>query len=228
MRFAAKMLCIAICVLIPLFAFCPAFAATPESGVSARYERVFGAQDFKVGQDGLKYEMPESGMLKVMPRLQDSYVFTRFNLPDDVFLRKEWIVTAIVYNSESPATGVGLWNGDKGHAFYVFPDGSSRFQYFDGNKVTWTSEVRVVNFAYPARISLERDPNGNLVARVNGVIVAVRIFEVDLKKPKLTPVTAVSFVTHSTPKKAGASAYFEKLEVSAWGTTDLLDITKKE
>lgn len=227
MRFTAKIFLTVSCALLLLFVTGTVFAAVPESETSARYEHVFGEKDFKLGQDGLKYEMPESGMFKIMPRLQDSYVFTRFNLPDEVFSRKEWIVTAVVYNSESPAAGVGFWNGDKGYAFYVFPDGNSRFQYFEGNKAAWSSEGKVVNFAYPARISLERDPNGNFLARVNGIVVAARIFEADLKKPKLTPVTAVSFVTHSTPKKAGAAAYFEKLEVTAWGTADLLDITKK-
>ncbi len=217
-----------ICVLISLSVAGPALAASVDASTSARYDQVFDAKSFKLGQDALKYEMPESGMFKIMPRLSDSYVFTRFDLPEDVQLRKEWSVTATVYNSESPAAGVGLWNGDKGYAFYVFPDGRGRFQYFEGNKTTWTSDVKVINFSYPARITLERDPNGNFIARVNGVIVAVRIFEVDLKKPKLTPITAASFVTHSTPKRSGAPAYFEKLEVSAWGAADLMDSLKTE
>lgn len=228
---SAKTFFVAVCtcVLVSLTIACPVFAAINAApGTTARYEHVFDAKDFKIGQDALKYEMPESGMFKIMPRLLDSYVFTRFDLAEDVQLRKEWAVTATVYNSESPAAGVGLWNGDKGHAFYVFPDGGGRFQYFEGNKTTWTSDVKVINFSYPARIALERDPNGNFIARVNGVVVAVRIFEVDLKKPKLSPITAVSFVTHSTPKRAGAPAYFEKLEVSAWGVADLTDSLKTE
>lgn len=228
MRVAAKILFTALCFLMPLCTPVPAFAAVAEQPEPERYRRVFGAEDFKIGQDALKYERPDSGMFKIMPRLQDSAVFTRFNIPDETALCKEWLVSATVYSSESPAAGVGLWNGDKGYVFYVFPNGRSRFEYREGNNTTWVSEAAVSGFAFPSKISIERDAGGSVIARVNGVIVSARVLEVNLKKAKPEAITAVSFVTRSTPDKSGAAAYFEKLEVTARGTFGLMDISGKK
>lgn len=215
-------------ILSSLFVTPHVFAATVSPDSSARYEQLFDQKNFKLGQDGVKFELPESGMLKVMPRLSDTAVFTRFDLPQEAQLYKEWIATASVYTSESPASGVGLWNGDKGHVFYVYPDGSGRLEYLEGIKTEWDTAVKLKNFTYPAQISIERDAGGNIVARVNDIIVAARIFEVDLKKPKLPVVTAVSFVTHSTTKRADAAVWFESLKVRSWGAADPLDSLKNE
>lgn len=230
MRVSAKTVFVAVsaCVLMSFFIAGAAFAASVSPESSGRYEHLFDAKSFKIGQDALKYEMPEGNMFKIMPRLLDSAVFTRFDLPEAAQSYKEWVVTATVYTSESPAAGVGLWNGDKGHIFYVYPDGGGRLEYLEGTKAVWNAQVKLKNFTYPAKLSIERDPGGNILARVNGIIVATRLFDVDLKKPKLTGITSVSFVTHSTTKRAGAGAWFESLGVLAWGEGDPLDNLKSE
>lgn len=213
------------CALASPFHAVPACAADASGG--DRFERTFDASGFRIGQDALKYELSEGGMFKIMPRLANSVVFTRFDVQDGARSFKEWIVTASVYNSESPASGVALWSGDNGHVFCVFPDGGARLQYYEGTKVTWSMESSVKNFSYPAKISIERDPGGSILARVNGVIVGARLFAVDLAKQNLPDITAVSFATRSTKNRAGSPAWYESLNVVASGEVDLLDRLKK-
>jgi hypothetical protein len=207
--------------------FAGASLASDAGGPPARFERSFGAGDFKTTQDALKYEIPENGRCKVIPRSRNGVVWTRFALPEDSWKYKEWSVTASVNSSEGSGAGVGMWNDDEGCTLTIFPDGRGVMQYYEGRRATWSAEVRVANFAYPARISLERDINGSVIGRVNTAIVAVKLEPADLKKTELPPVKSVSFSTHA-PAAAGRGAVYDGIDVRAWGlgrTRDLFGET---
>ena len=129
----------------------------------------------------------------------------------------QWEVTAVVADSDSTGAGVGLWSGDNGYVFYLFPQGDGFFRYVEGKKAIWTAEIRTWNFSYPVRMTIVRDPNGSVIAKVNDIIVASRLFNADLAAPAPDKVTSVSFVTISSAKSAGHPVFYESLEARAWG-----------
>jgi hypothetical protein len=197
------------------------FAAEPANAAEERFKRSFGTGDFKVNRDALKHETPENGMYKVTPRVGNAVVWTRFALPEDAWRFKEWIATAVVNSSEGSGTGVGLWSGENCCVLFMYPDGRGVMRYYEGKKTVWGTEVKTANFSYPARISLFRDSNGSMLGMINGAVVASRLLAVDLKKTNIPKVTAVSFATFSRAKPEKASVLYERLDVEAWGLSDL-------
>jgi hypothetical protein len=196
-------------------------AAEAGGAGAERFERSFGIGDFKVNQDALKYETPENGMYKITPRAGGAVVWTSFALPESAWRFKEWTVTAVVNSSERSGAGVGLWSGENCYALFLYPDGRGVMRYYEGKKAIWGTEVRVANFAYPVRVSLSRDANGSMLGLVNGAVVATRLFAADLKRTNIPAVTSVSFATLSQAKPENASVLYEKLDVEAWGLSDL-------
>ena len=181
------------------------------------WQQKFAAADFKFSQNALMYEIPEGGMFKVTPRLKDFHVATHFQIPSDASSLPQWEVTATVIGSDSHAAGVALWYGDKGWTLYIFPNGNGFLRYFEGKKATWTADVTTRNFTYPARLTILRDPNGSILAKINDVIVAIKHYGSDLAADAPEKVTSVSFFTHSTKKGSGTPAVYESLEARAWG-----------
>lgn len=197
-------------LLLVLFSSC-VFAASDE------YVKKYGAQNFTINQDALKYEIPERGLYKVIPRLKDSAVWTQFAVPEKTGATfKEWQIEAVVKDSDGAGAGVAIWFSDRGYAFYLFPDGGGYLRCFEGKKATWSSEVRVRNFAYPARLALYLDPNGSVIAKLDDKVCATCLFEVDLNKSAQEDVTSASFVTHSEKNRSGLAAYFESMEIRGW------------
>jgi hypothetical protein len=208
-----------------LFAACLLFAAVflPSAGRAAEpqagYSRTFGAADFRTNQDALKYEIPENGRYKIIPRSTNSTVATQFQLPEDAWRYREWVVTANVSSSEMAGAGVSVWNDEGGCALLIFPDGSGFMRYYAGRDAAWTAEIKIANFSYPARISLARDANGSMLGRVNDIIVAARIVPLDLKNMKPSLIKSVAFSTSSTAGRGKSAAFYESLDVQAWGLT---------
>lgn len=211
---------VSACVLCVLLFGTALFAAEPPVQAD-RYEKVFGIRDFRMNQDGLRYEMPENGACKILPRLKNTAVWTHFQVPSKERARSEWNVKAVVRRSEGSAAGVGVWMGDKGYSFYLYPDGRGSLQYYEGRKSVWRSSVEIKNFTYPANLSLRRDANGSIIAEVDDMVATTKLFAIDVKEPRLNDVTSVSFSTHSPASmsgQSGAAVFYERLEVKAWGT----------
>jgi hypothetical protein len=195
--------------------------ASDVPGAQERFELSFGQGDFRVTQDAVRYELPENGMYKIIPRSRNSMVWTQFPLPENASRYKEWTVTANVNSSEGAGAGVGVWYDDGGYMLLFFPDGRGLMRYYEGKSVGWSSEIKVANFAFPAKVSITRDVNGSMIGRVNEAIVAVRLVGVDLKKTKLPMVKSVSFATLSQGQSGTGSATYERLDVQAWGQNEI-------
>ena len=185
-----------------------------------RYKRDFVFRDFRTNQDGMKYEIPENGAYKIMPRLKNTAVWTHFQIPTAEQPKIEWSAKAVVRSSEGSAAGVGLWMGNNGYCFYLYPDGKGSLQYYEGKKSVWRASVEIKNFRYPASLGLRRDANGSILAEVDGMVAATRLLAIDVKEPKLSNVSSVSFATHSLaamPARGNAAVAYERLEVEGWG-----------
>ncbi|MDR3321794.1 MAG: hypothetical protein LBS93_05035 [Synergistaceae bacterium] len=205
---------LAVCFLLAaLFPPAPARAAEPQGG----YSRSFGTADFRTNQDALKYEIPENGRYKIIPRSRNSTVSTRFPIPDNAWGYREWIVTAKVSSAEGAGAGVEVRNDEGGYALLLFPDGSGSMRYYAGKSAVWAAEIKVAGFSLPARISLTRDVNGSMLGKVNDVIVAARILPLDLKNIDPPPIKSVAFCTSSPAGRGSAEAVYEGLDVQAWG-----------
>lgn len=212
-----------ICFSCVLFAFLllPLCVSANDVAVpQPRFEHTYTMSDFRANRDAVKYEIPENGIYKIVPRTKNTGLWTHFLLPDAARNYAEWAVTANVRASEGPAVGVGLWNGDDGYALFVFPDGNGFFNCYEKKKPVWTDAFVVANLAFPARVTIERDANGSMMARINGTVVSARLLDVDYKKPKATGVTSVSFATHSQKTVAGYPALYESLYVQGWGARE--------
>lgn len=196
-------------------------AADSAAVTAERFQRSLGANDFRLNQDALKYEVPENGAYKIIPRRKNSEVWTNFPVPSETRSYLEWIVTAIVRASDGPAAGVALWGENDGFSLCVYPDGRGLLRRHEGKKAVWTKEFTVQNFAYPANLTIWRDANGSVVAKVDEAVVAAHLLDVDAQKPKTTEVISVSFATRAAGSKSGASASYERLDVEGWGTRDL-------
>ena len=211
--------CLAIVTAL-LSSFPHAAFAADAPGQPERYKRSFVFKDFRMNQDAVRYEVPENGAYKIMPRLKNIAVWTNFQVPTADQAKLEWSVNAVVRSSEGSAAGVGLWMGDNGYCFYLYPDGKGSLQHYEGKKSVWRSNVEIKNFRYPASVRLRRDANGSILAEVDGMVAAVRLLAIDIKEPKLSNVTSVSFATHSPaslPARGSAAAIYERLEVEGWG-----------
>jgi hypothetical protein len=218
---ASRCFAVILAVIVCFSARGTCFSAEPSGAPEERFERSFGTSDFKVNQDALKYETPENGMYKVTPRVGNAVVWTRFALPESAWRFKEWTATAVVNSAERSGAGVGLWSGENCYVLFIYPSGQGVMRYYEGKKTTWGAEVKIANFAYPARVSLRRDSNGSMLGMVNEAVVATRLFAADLKRANIPTVTAVSFATFSQAKPDNASVLYEKLDVEARGLSDL-------
>ncbi len=213
--------------VVALAALCAgrAVAAVPENAQQDTYRYTFGQNDFRVNQDGKKYQVPENGAYKVVPRIAEIPVWTYFQIPEAEQMRKVWIATATVRSSDGPAGGVGIGDAKSEYAFCVYPDGSGSLSHYAGRRRTWAQNVHIQNFSYPALLTLWRDENGNVIAMVNGTVVATRLFEIDMKKPKAEKVTHAFFATHA-PTRAGTAIYYESLHLEGKGTRAALESTE--
>ncbi|MDL2264555.1 hypothetical protein LJC31_07880 [Synergistaceae bacterium OttesenSCG-928-I11] len=209
-----------------LFSSSCLFAADTAEVPAERFKHSFDAKNFKLNQDGMKYEVPENAAYKIIPRLKNTEIWTNFPVPSEAKSYLEWVVTAIVRGSDGPGAGVALWGESDGFALYVYPDGRGLLRQYEGKKPVWTKEFSVKNFAYPANLTIWRDANGSIVAKVDGIVVATKLLDVDVRKPQTTEVTSVSFATRATGGKSGASASYEKLDVEGWGTRDTSHLFK--
>jgi hypothetical protein len=212
-----KSCCLVIVIAVISLGAYPGLAGAAPAGGPDRFERVFGIGDFKVTQDAAKYEIPENGMYKIMPRSKNTAVWTQFPLPESAWRYREWLVTASVNSSEGAGAGVGAWGDEGGYALMLFPDGRGTMRYYEGRKATWSVDFKAANFAFPAKVSLSRDSNGSVIGRVNDVAAAVRLIPVDLKKTVLPMVKSVSFATLSSASSDRSGAVYESLGVQAWG-----------
>jgi hypothetical protein len=184
---------------------------------SGEYSHTFGAADYKMNRDGVKEEIPVNGTCRITPRLPDMGVLTHFQVPEGEQTLAEWSVTASVLSSDGPAAGVALWSGGSGCVLSFYPDGRGYLRGYKGREVSWSQDISVRGFSFPADITLERDANGSVLGRVNGIIAAARVLDVNLKKPSGDRVTTVSFATRSTKERPGAAATYGTLEVNGWG-----------
>lgn len=217
---------IVLFVPLLLFAFVSAAGAADAPSASERYVRSYSIRDFKLNQDSLKYEVPENAAYRITPRLKKTEVLTSFGVPQESQGYLEWVATAIVRGSDGPAAGIGLWGAGDGYVLYLFPDGSGAMRQYQDKKSVWSKEIKIANFAYPANLTLWRDANGSVIAKVDGVVVAARLFDVDVKAPKTPKITSVSFVTRSS-EKVGGSVFYEKLDIEAWGTKGIANLFKE-
>jgi hypothetical protein len=206
---------------IVLFASSCLFAADATAPQDERFKRSFDIKDFRLNQDGMKYEVPENAAYRIIPRLKNTEIWSGFPVPSEAKSYLEWVVTAIVRGSDGPAAGVALWGESDGFALYVYPDGKGVLRQYENRKSVWTKEFSIENFAFPANLTIWRDANGSVIAKVDGVVVAMKLLDVDVSKPKTTEVTSVSFATRATAGKTGVSATYEKLDVEGWGTRDV-------
>ncbi|MDR1885376.1 MAG: hypothetical protein LBQ56_03815 [Synergistaceae bacterium] len=207
-----KFLCLAAAVAAAV-ASCAGEARSAEE----RYRSVFTARDFGMNRDAVKNEIPENGAYRISSRVPNADIWTSFAIPDEEQTYAEWVVTARVRGSEGPASGVGLRSEEGSYALCAYPDGVGQLAYFvDGRKSEWTSDFKIKNFAYPVNMSLWRDANGSVIARVNGVVVAARLAEPDLKGKRPGRVVSVFFATRSKDG-SGASAIYETIAVEGWG-----------
>jgi hypothetical protein len=212
-RFKAALL---ISLAALLLASGAAFAAASDVPGNGRFTHSFGPESFAVTRDAVKLEAPQDGMFKVAPRNRNNVVWTRFQLPDTAWRHREWSVTALVNSSSSAGGGVGAWYDDGGYVLLLFPDGQGFMRYYEGKSVAWSAEVKVANFAWPARLSLARDVNGSIIGRVNDAVIGARLVPVDLKRRALPMVKSVSFVTQATSGSGSGYALYERLDVEAW------------
>ncbi|MDR1916587.1 MAG: hypothetical protein LBQ58_08445 [Synergistaceae bacterium] len=195
----------------------PVFAAqTTQTPGDDRYTHVFGTADFMMNRDGVKEEIPVNGHYRITPRLPDLGVLTHFQVPERAQAHSKWSVTASVMASEGPAAGVAIWSGSKGYVLSFYPDGRGYMRMYQGRSISWNQDIDVRGFILPADITLDRDANGSVLGKVNGVIVAARLLDVNLKSPVKDKITTVSFATHSTKEKPGVSATYGTLHVEGW------------
>jgi hypothetical protein len=206
---------------ILLFTSSCLFAADAAAPQSEQFKRSFGIKDFRLNQDGMKFEVPENAAYRISPRLRNTEVWSGFPVPSEAKSYIEWIVTATVRGSDGPAAGVALWGESDGFALYVYPDGKGLLRQYENRKAVWTKEFSIENFAFPADLSIWRDANGSVIAKVDGIVVALKLLDADMRKPKTTDVTSVSFATRATGGKTGGAAVYEKLDVEGWGTRDV-------
>ncbi|MDR1965846.1 MAG: hypothetical protein LBQ36_03985 [Synergistaceae bacterium] len=179
------------------------------------FDHTFGPSSFKMNRDAVKEETVENGLFKVVPRLTGSTVFSRFALPEYGQGRFEWTATASVSGSRGSAAGVGLWNADDGYVFCVYPDGSSFLRRYERNSVSWSQAAKISGFSFPANLTIWIDANGSVLAMTNGVVVAAKLADIDLKKKASERMTSASFVTASPPGNAAMSAHYRSLRVRA-------------
>lgn len=215
------------CLLIALTAPHSGFSATTPGAMAEqpeKYVHAFTTKDFKLNQDGLKYEVPENGAYRIVPRLKSSEIWTHFPIADEHSSYLEWRVTSVVRAAENPAAGVAIWGETTGYALYVFPDGKGYLRQYENRKSVWTANFTVTNFSYPANLTLWRDANGSIIAMVDGTVVAVKLFPVDVKTPATEKIASVSFATCSTASKTGSPVFYEKLDVEAWGKKAVVDL----
>jgi hypothetical protein len=206
---------------IVLFVSSCLFAADTTAPQDERFKRSFGAKDFRLNQDSMKYEVPENAAYRIIPRLKNTDVWSGFPVPSEAKSYIEWVVTAVVRGSDGPAAGVALWGESDGFALCVYPDGKGFLRQYENKKAVWTKEFSIENFAFPANLTIWRDANGSVIAKVDGVVIAMKLLDVDTRRPKTTDVTSVSFATRATGGKTGGAATYEKLDVEGWGTRDV-------
>lgn len=193
----------------------PAAAAQAPGGDV--YAHTFGAADYRMNRDGVREETPVNETYRITPRLPNSNILTHFQVPSDKQSFPEWSVTASVLSSEGPAAGVALWSGTNGYVLSFYPDGRGYLRGYKGRDVSWSQDISLKSFAYPASITLERDANGSVLGKVNGIIVAAHVLDVNLKRTSGDRVTTVSFATRSTKENPGGSATYGALGVRGWG-----------
>jgi hypothetical protein len=196
-----------------------AFSADGQNVSAGRYRGVYTAKDFRMNRDAVKSEIPENDAYRIVPRVANADIWTAFPIPDDEQSYAEWVVTARLKGSSGPATGVGMQTEKGEYVVCVYPDGRGTLGFFEGKRAGWTSDFTMKNFAYPANISLWRDINGSVIARVNGAVVAVRLFAVDLAGLRHDRVTSVFFATRSRGG-SGEYALYEAIAVEGWGAKD--------
>jgi hypothetical protein len=185
---------------------------------SAGVEYTFGASDFMLNRDAVKEEARDNELCRVTPRLANSMVFSHFALPEGEQGRVEWTVTASVAESKGSAAGVGLWSADNGYVLCAYPDGSCFLRSYEGKKISWSQDVKVIGFEYPADLTIQVDVNGSVLGKVDNVIVAAMVVvSADLKKKSSPQMTSVSFVTNSPNDRAGAPVYYKSLSARASG-----------
>ncbi|GHV28689.1 hypothetical protein FACS1894167_06420 [Synergistales bacterium] len=185
------------------------------------FERSFAGGDFMTNRDATKYEQPENGLYRITPRAKNISLWTRFALPDEVSRYKDWTVTASVNSAEGTGAGAAIIYGDNSYVLLIFPDGRGSLKYYEGKKETWKADFSVRNFAFPVRLSISRDANGSVIGSVNGIFATSLISEPDLKKTGLPAVTGAAFFTQSPGNTSGSGALYERLDVTARGSSQL-------
>lgn len=190
------------------------------------YGKVYGAGDFKMNQDGSKLEVPTEGGYMVTPRMKRSEVWTRFEVPADARQLLEWIVTASAVASTGASPGVALIGDEVAYSLSIAADGKGALRRYEEKKVAWSGEFAIENFSYPAELTIHRDKNGSVEARVNGVILALDLRPYAVGRPNAPAITHVAFATAS-PTGTGSATY-EKLNVSANGKIDIEDLFKTD
>lgn len=183
------------------------------------YERVYDSRDFKLNQDSIKYEVPENGAYKIIPRMKNADVWTRFVVPDDASKLADWSATAIVLGVDGASAGIAYFGDTAAAVLTVAPGGAGVLREISGRKTVWKQEFKIENFAYPANLTLRRDGNGSFIAEVDGRYVAARLMPVAVGEMKAWPVRSVSFATRTDGERKNAYVSYERLEVKADGAS---------
>lgn len=211
---------LALCAL--LFCSAPASSADGEANADS-WSAIIDRRNFVHNQDSIKYELPENSGYRIIPRLKNTEVWTRYAVAAAAGDLLEWDVTTSVISSDGPAAGVALWGDDDGYALYLFPDGRGSFKQHAGKKAVWTNDFTVQNFSYPADLTIHRDKNGSMIASVNGSVVAIRLLEYDVSAPKSTPVREVSFATVTPTPERKAGVLYDRIVIKAGGTRPIAE-----
>lgn len=196
-----------------IFALCGSAGAA-----EVTYRAEHDASNFHYNQDSIRYEAPDSGAFRISPRLKNTDVWTRFEVPSDQAKLTEWRATAQIRGSDGPAAGVALVGPEASISLVLFPDGHGSLRIHEGRKISRDVPFNIAGLTFPATATIWRDFNGSAIAVVNDAIVASILNETDFSSPKLFDVSAAAFVTISDRSSSDrASAFYDKLTIEAGG-----------
>ena len=209
-------------ILILFFVLLAAGASWANGTVAplAEFRKVFTQNDFYTNLDAQRFKVREGDLYKVTVRMPGAEVTGRYPIPAEHQQYAFWSATAKIAGLDTASGGVGLWGENSGLLFHVTPDGLATLSGVTGREVRWTQRAQILNFSLPADVTIERDPAGGVLAKVNGIHVLARITSPDLGDLPLEKMVDVGFVTRSPKNAAQSSAHYKELTVRGWSSAE--------
>ena len=186
----------------------------------AEFRKTFTQNDFYTNLDAQRYEVREGDLYKVTVRLPGAEVTGRYPIPAEHQPYSFWSATVKIADLDTASGGVGLWGEKGGLLFHVTPSGLATLSGVLGREVKWTQRAQVLNFSLPAELTVERDPAGGVLAKINGIYVLSRITSPDLSSLPLEKVVDVGFVSRSPKDVVESSVRYKELAVHGWGKAE--------